>query len=140
MTDPVPSKDLVTRLRSRVIGEPGGEPTPAAREYFAEWAGAVNDGWQAADEIERLRKQVDELSIHAEKWVKRVLDQGAAPEPPVTPSERLRRVAFELSDIATNCPRELNRSEMAKIAARMLSASAHVELGERAAQPPRDGQ
>lgn len=149
MTDPVPSKDLVTELRAT------NNRPEFAQIYLRHLA------QRAADEIESLQRQVEALSIHAAKWVTRALELqtnlarvtgerepphcstcgcGLAPEPAVTPSERLRRIAFDLSDLAINPPRELNRTELAKIAARMLSASAHVELGERTAQPPGDGE
>src|SRR5687768_14517905 len=39
-------------------------------------------------ENEQLRQQIESLSIHAEKWVKRALDRGAAPEPPAEPDMR----------------------------------------------------
>jgi hypothetical protein len=118
----VPSKDLVARLCSRVIGEPGGEPTPAAREYFAEWAGAVNDGWQAADEIERLRKQVDELSIHAEKWVRRALEQQRTPADPAAYYAAMNRLAWAMRNPALQWKEgETIESALIDEAARRLS-------------------
>lgn len=92
MTDSIPSKDVVAILRE------------AARFSFPnERQMRESTDWQAADEIvrlredcrrwenahkiwladnERLRAQVAELSIHAEKWVKRATTPVHEREPP----------------------------------------------------------
>lgn len=57
MTDPVPSKEW---------------EGPREGQAYVLWL---------EGQVTELRKQVEELSIHAEKWVKRALG-GATPEPP----------------------------------------------------------
>lgn len=67
---------------------------------------------EAADEIERLQRQVDALSVHAAKWVTRALElqQRAAPEPLAGPE------AFRLLNAALYYvpqPRELHKDIVA---------------------------
>jgi hypothetical protein len=46
-------------------------------------------------------------------------------------SERLRNAALEIATVADIGPRELNKYELARIAASILRAADEVELGER---------
>jgi hypothetical protein len=66
MDEQPPSKDL-------------SPPFTVARYGSLAAAITAERDWQHL-EIERLKRQVEELSIHAEKWVKRALG-GATPEP-----------------------------------------------------------
>lgn len=75
MTDPVPSKKMLDKALSYVAILRQHDLTKYAKHPRQDYILAL------ADEIERLQRQVEELSIHAEKWVKRALEQGAAPEP-----------------------------------------------------------
>lgn len=113
MTDPVPSKDLVARLRDPYEADGYGEDMVVRRE--------------AAAEIERLQRQVDELSIHAEKWVKRALG-GTAPEPAVRGDDLWRLAASAYRDgygeLPTD-PRDYSDETRAIV--------------DRLAQPPGDG-
>lgn len=78
MNDQVPSNDLLQRLRTGALCEQEG-----CRCHVINARSGCQCA-EAADEIERLQRQVDALSIHASKWVTRALQlqQRATPEPP----------------------------------------------------------
>ena len=108
-------------------------------------------------EIDHLRRQVAELSVHAEKWVKRALTPaheregshcstcgcGLAPEPAVTLAF-LRQLSDEYIGTLDNyplagyaTPQEYAGSELSRFFAWLEMSSG---FAVRATQPPRDGQ
>jgi hypothetical protein len=86
---------------------------------------------EAADEIERLQRQVEALSIHAEKWVKRALG-GASSEAGLDAlaAQYMETLDDEWQD-------EIYTTEWG-FANRSIPK--FVEWLKRAAQPPGDGQ
>lgn len=163
MTDPVPSKERDTTQGA--LGELYGwlidsanQSSPYDSQMLMKAASIVGDRlatpsdeieqlrqdcrrWENAHKIwlaesERLRKQVNELSIHAEKWVKRATTPAHEREPPhcsscscgMTPEpDALRQYVHEqLGHLAGDDNRP---------------AEALIRLAaERATQPPGDGQ
>lgn len=102
----------------------------------------------AAREIVRLRSQVEELSIHAEKWVKRALD--SVPEPCVLSPEAqsvLINAAQLIDGIKNTAPQdwtEWDQQVRDSISALLATKPAQADLTKvvdvRAAQPPGEGQ
>lgn len=176
MTDPVPSKVC------HVCDTPDGDHldwcTPQAREQRPSkdevWSDArVRDELrdydlcltperveqifrQALGLIDRQREQIESLSIHAEKWVKRALTPaheregphcstcgcGLAPEPAVTLT-LLRQLAEEYIETLGQypvegyaTPREYAGSELSRFFAWLRMSSG---FAVRAAQPPGGG-
>lgn len=140
---------LIRKLNSR--GEPVGDfayvaywatdGNPAEQDAHAELIAAAVNGWQPLhDEIERLQRQVDTLSVHASKWVTRALElQGSAPEPcdaPYAgkPKEHARDVHYQLIEGFG-----LRDTPMANFAVRQLLetlATSHAQSPPASAQRP----
>lgn len=96
MTDPVPSKDqlaevLLTPEQDARVQALMGE---CYRKHVDADPYVLRIIVHLLSENDRLRRQVDELSMHAEKWVKRALG-GATPEPPADLLAAIRSKAVE---------------------------------------------
>lgn len=129
MTDPVPSKDVLAvaltseqEARAEQLVYDIGQDPYVAHQFVRvivhhadeiEHLRRENVRWENAHKIliaenERLQRQVTELSIHAEKWVKRAL--GSVPEPAamralwnkavIVQSDNRATVAFETAEEA----------------------------------------
>lgn len=150
MTDPVPSKDEVwsdARVRDELRDYDLCLTPERVEQIFR----------QALGLIDRQRQQIESLSIHAEKWVKRALTPaheregshcstcgcGLAPEPAVTLAF-LRQLSDEYIGTLDNyplagyaTPQEYAGSELSRFFAWLEMSSG---FAVRATQPPRDGQ
>lgn len=125
MTDPVPSKDEVERLQRRIdeqdqqMHQMGVCQTCVdLREDNRRWLNA-HKIWM--DENKRLKKQVEELSVHAEKGVKSAL--GGEPDAYYA---ALNRLAVAMGNPALHWKDpETIESALVDEAARRLSKPAH---------------
>lgn len=87
MTEQVPSKNVLSTLRDlRHVAEASGRTVSLSADNILDVLGEI----EGRDKrISTLERQVDELSIHASKWVTRALQlqQRATPEPPAEESD-----------------------------------------------------
>lgn len=74
--DPLPAETRAATSRGAHSTEDAGRPGPS--DIVEQMRLAGYHDWATA--VERLERRVDELSTHAEKWVKRALER-AAPDP-----------------------------------------------------------